>query len=161
VVGGHSEFGRVYNEAAQTGLLAPIDTPVRELTTLLDDRKGLGEKAAQLLGGVRIASVDPDIAESQAITELLSRNPQVRSVTSYFQPGQDPDVDRQIEALKQAKANLAMKRETDKGPIVARLTHERTLIERNTKLSEAERAKRLAVIDRRLKAAGYEPATTH
>lgn len=173
ITGNHSKLGQVYNTIAGTGLTAPIDTPIRQLSTLLDKRRSGADKAASLLLGARVASVDADLAEQRDLTSVLNRNPQVRQYTSYYQESKDPEVDAVLKKLKEAKARLKEKRahsqpdtlHAERGvdhaqSMVERYVKDRDAIVADAKVSPDEKAKKVREIRARIRALGDEAVPT-
>lgn len=105
----HSEFGRYYNEAAGTGLLAPLDTAVRQIGQWTDDRKSALEKALQFGTGLRFASVDPELAEQEQLREVLGEDPSVFKHESFM--SDDPATKQLIQELEHSRKRLKEKRE--------------------------------------------------
>lgn len=113
VVGEAGDFGRAYNMAAGTGLIQPLDSPLRILDQLLDERRGAGTKALDLLTGAKVVNVDPDLALQQQLQEALKENPDVRQYRGYYaDDGDDGDDATQalIRAYQEAKARMKAKR---------------------------------------------------
>jgi hypothetical protein len=114
ITGEQSDLGRKYRTLASTGLIQPLATPIGMLDTLFDDRKDAGSKALQLLTGARIASVDPDRAEREAVERYLDENPDVREFRTFYQSGEDEGVRDAIQRLRDANKRLREKRERAK-----------------------------------------------
>lgn len=107
------ELGRAYNNIKSTGLLQPITGPISQLENILDARKSPAEAALQSTTGMRFASVDPDLAERQQIEALLKSRPDVRSVETLYQTGEDPEVTAELAKLREAKERLRAKRKAE------------------------------------------------
>jgi hypothetical protein len=114
ILGEHmGETGRVYNNLKNTGVLQPFTAPVDQLTNLLDSRKSLSERAIQATTGVKMQSVDPDLAKKLELEKYLKDNPEVQQYTGYFQPkGEDMDagLSELLSQLNDAKEKLREKR---------------------------------------------------
>ena len=107
------ELGRVTNVIKNTGLLQPISGPFDMAQSLLDARKSIPERLAQNLTGVRLASVDPDMAERQKLEDYLESNPSVRQYRGFFQQEgeEDPGLTELLKQLQESKGRLKAKRE--------------------------------------------------
>lgn len=95
--------GRAYNVAAGTGLLQPIDSPLRLLNQATDERRGLGTKALDLLTGANVVSVDPNRALQQQLQRELEADPTVQQHRSFYQQSKDPETQARIAAFNAAK----------------------------------------------------------
>lgn len=98
--------GRAYNLAMNTGLLQPLETPLNIAGKILDDRRGPGSKALDLLTGANVVSVDPDLAMQQQLTKALENDPTVsQSRSLYVKPGDaDDDTTALLKELARMKA---------------------------------------------------------
>lgn len=105
----HSEVGRVYNELAATGLLAPADAPLRQVGLWTDERKSGLEKALQFGTGLRFASVDPELAEQEQLREVLGQDPSVFKHETFM--SDDPSTKALIREMEQSRKRLKEKRE--------------------------------------------------
>jgi hypothetical protein len=114
ILGEHmGETGRVYNNLKNTGVLQPFTAPVDQLTNLLDSRKSLSERAIQATTGVKMQSVDPDLAKKLELEKYLKDNPEVQQYTGYFQPkgeNMDTGLSELLSQLNDAKEKLREKR---------------------------------------------------
>ncbi len=110
LVGEAGDLGKAYNVAAGTGLLQPVDSPLRTLGKAFDDRRDLGTKALDLLTGANVVSVDPDLALRQQLQALLEANPDVRQHRSFYGDAEDEPTQRLLAAYQAAKARLKAKR---------------------------------------------------
>jgi hypothetical protein len=108
-VAGHAgEAGRIYNEIASTGALAPIDAPLRVVDKLADDRRSLPVRLLDSLTGANVVTVDPLQAKAQQIQQELARNPDVSSIAHLTSKDQDAqslikdlmDVQRKMKARR-------------------------------------------------------------
>lgn len=102
--------GRAYNILAGAGLTQPVESPLRLLGKLADDRGSAGTKALDLLTGANIVSVDPDRALQQRLTSYLQRNPEVASIQTLYSKTNDPEAQALIQQLREVKKRLAEKR---------------------------------------------------
>ncbi len=109
-IGAAGDVGQLYNKVAQTGVIQPIDSVLRAIGGITDDRHSLPVKALDLLTGVNVASVDPDLALQKQLQELLANNPDVMQHRSFYQQSDDPQVQAILEAYKGAKARVKAKR---------------------------------------------------
>lgn len=95
--------GRAYNVAAGTGLLQPLDSPLRLLNQAADDRHSAPVKALDLLTGANVVSVDPNRALQQQLQQELESDPTVQSHRSFYQQSKDPETQARIAAFNAAK----------------------------------------------------------
>jgi hypothetical protein len=103
VIGKAGEAGRMYNLAAGTGLLQPIDSPIRTVDKLLDSRRDLLTRALDVGTGANVVSVDPNRAQQMQISAELEQNPQVSQYRSFYQGGvKDPEIQAKLDAMKAA-----------------------------------------------------------
>lgn len=107
------DVGRAYNMAAGTGLIQPLDSPLRFLDQLLDERRGAGTKALDLLTGAKVVNVDPDLALQQQLQEALKENPDVRQYRGYYADEGDDATQALIRAYQDAKARMKAKRKKE------------------------------------------------
>lgn len=106
--------GRAYNSLAGTGLIQPIDTPLRMLADATDDKRSPGLRALDLLTGANITSVNPSRALSQQLSDFLESNPDVQSVRSLYSKSKDPQTMALVAQLNQLRATLrAQKKERE------------------------------------------------
>jgi hypothetical protein len=117
LVGHAGNAGRAYNALAGTGMIQPLDSPLRLVDKAVDPRRSAVVKALDLLTGANVQSVDPDRAEQMRINELLTRNPQVHQYRTFYQQADDKDEDvmAQLEALRGASKRLRQKRTAASG----------------------------------------------
>lgn len=102
--------GRAFNKLAGTGLIQPLTSPVAQLGGLLDDKGTLPEDLLGLLTGTRITHVDEDVALRQRLDEALRRNPEVKSYTSFYSEGNDPETEDLLRQQAQIKGRIKRKR---------------------------------------------------
>ena len=102
-----SEVARVLREISGTGIGQPVETPVRMLSQLADERTTTGQRLLNVLTGARIETSDPDRAAVQIIQEQLRKDPEAKVFRSYY--GGSEDTEGLIEALKAAKKRLKAK----------------------------------------------------
>lgn len=113
VIGEAGAIGRGYQMAAGTGLLAPIDQPLRFLDDVLDNRKSPGVRALDVMTGANVVSVDPDKALQQRLQADLETNPDVQQVRSLYTKSDDPETQAALAELNAAKARLRQKRQAE------------------------------------------------
>lgn len=104
------DAGRAYNVLAGTGLIQPLDSILSTAGKVIDDRRGAGAKALDMLTGANVVSVDPDLALQQQLQEALKTNPDVRQYRGYFADSGDDATQALIRAYSDAKAKLKKKR---------------------------------------------------
>jgi hypothetical protein len=104
------DLGKAYNVAAGTGLLQPVDSPLRTLGKAFDERRDLGTRALDLLTGANVVSVDPDLALRQQLQAILEANPDVRQHRSFYGDQDDAATQELLAAYKAAKGRLRAKR---------------------------------------------------
>lgn len=107
-------FGRAYNTLAGAGLTQPVESALRTIGKIADDRTTAGTKALDLLTGASITNVDPDRALQQRLTAYLRANPEVASIQSLYSKSDDPEVKALLKQLNEAKAKVKQKREAAK-----------------------------------------------
>ncbi len=110
VIGEAGDAGRAYNKLAGSGLIQPIDTPLRLIDDALDPRHGPLAKGIDLLTGANVVSVDPDRALQQRLQQQLETNPQVAQHRSFYDRSGDPETEALLQAYNAAKARLKTKR---------------------------------------------------
>lgn len=112
IVGRAGNAGRAYNALAGTGMIQPLDSPLRLVDKAIDPRRSTIVKALDLLTGANVQSVDPDRAEQMRINELLVRNPSVKQYRTFWQSDDDRDQDvvAQLESVRGASKRLRDKR---------------------------------------------------
>jgi len=108
--GPSGDIGRYYNVAAGTGLLAPIDAPLRQIGDFIDSDRTPGVRALDLLTGANVVSVDEDRAISQQLTKALEERPDIRQYRSLYSTGGDPAANAALQELREAKQRLREKR---------------------------------------------------
>lgn len=109
-IGPAGEAGQIYNQVAGTGMIQPIDSLLRLIGGLTDDRHSAAIKALDLLTGVNVASVDPDLALQKQLQEMLSNNPDVQQHRSFYDKSDDPETKKILEQYQEAKARVKAKR---------------------------------------------------
>lgn len=114
IIGSAGEAGRLYNVAMGTGLGAIADAPLRTVDKVVDDRKSPLLRAADLLAGINVTTVDPDVALQQRLNQALNNNPDVRKVSTPINIGGTDEVDAMLEEMRAVKARLKAKREAMK-----------------------------------------------
>jgi len=110
LVGEAGPVGQAYNILNATGVLAPLDIPLRQLGKATDDKRSAGVRALDLLTGANVVTIDPDRAEIQQLTRQLERDPNVRKATNFYQAGDDDALSETLRALQQAKDRAQQKR---------------------------------------------------
>ncbi len=113
--GPQGEAGRAYNKIAGSGLIAPLDAPLRVLDDIFDAKKPLGARALDVLTGAQVVTVDEDKALQQQLTAFLERNPDVASSRNLYSRSNDPQTQAVIAHLKQVKERMRKKREAEGG----------------------------------------------
>jgi hypothetical protein len=108
--GDQGDVGQAYNQLAGTGLIQAVDSPLRYLNNITDERKSLPESLLAGLTGVRIASVDADRALQQQLQGLLESNPDVLQHRSFYQKAKDPETQELLEAYKEMRARVKAKK---------------------------------------------------
>ncbi len=107
---GKSPAERAYRTLAGTGLIQPLASAVSIGEQATDVRHEPWKRALNLLTGTNVASVDPDVAQQQIITQALEARPDVRQVRSYYSTEHDPELEALTSRLKEAKRALKAKR---------------------------------------------------
>jgi hypothetical protein len=110
IAGKQGDLGEAYNMVAGTGLIQPLDSPLRLIDQILDPRRSAGIKALDMLTGAKVVNVDPDVAIQQQLQEALKGNPNARQFQSYFADEGDDATLALIRAYQEAKAALKAKR---------------------------------------------------
>jgi hypothetical protein len=110
LTGRESSAGRAYRQLAGTGLIEPVASGLRQVEKLADPRRSAGVKALDLLTGTNVVDVDPDLAEQRIVSDALRQHPDVKKYETYYQTGQDPEVDELMKRLGAAKEKLKEKR---------------------------------------------------
>ena len=103
-----SETARMYHEASNIGLLQPLNTIVNMASRALDERMSPGDRALNLLTGLRMTSVNQDAATLSNIQEQLSTDPNVKTFKSYR--GGSEESEQMIVELRAAQKALREKR---------------------------------------------------
>lgn len=102
--------GRALNALAGTGLTQPVTSLLQPLSIAMDERKSLPEKLITGLTGVRLASVDPDLAQRQKLEEYIKTRPDIRQSPNYYSTSDDQETADVLHQLSDAKAALRAKR---------------------------------------------------
>lgn len=110
IAGDIGEAGALYNELAGTGAIQALDSPLRQIDHLLDDRKPAGYRALDALSGLNFVTVDPDKARQAKLQDLLANNPDVLMTQTPINVGGDPEVQALINELRNVKASLRKKK---------------------------------------------------
>ncbi len=111
IIGEAGEAGRFYNKLAGTGLIQPLDSVLRPISQIMDERKSPGVKALDMLTGVSVSSVDEDRALQQQLEATLKANPKVRQYRTFYQgDDEDPETADVIQQYHDAKARVKAKR---------------------------------------------------
>lgn len=108
-IGEAGDIGQLYNKAAQAGVIQPIDSLLRTIGGLTDERHSAGVKALDLLTGVNVASVDTNLALEKQLQDTLANNPDVMQHRSFYQKSKDQETQALLEAYKKAKATVKSK----------------------------------------------------
>lgn len=114
----NSELGRAWAALNQSGVTTFAAPVMRPSQTLLDERLSPAEKAARLLTGMRVQSVDPVRAEQATIRDALRWNPDIRQSVNYYTTGGDPETVQMLEEFKQASKALREKIKAEKAAAV-------------------------------------------
>lgn len=109
-----SETARLWNLLSGSGLAQPLASPVAVASGILDPRRSEAETALNALTGVRVKSVDEDIALRQLLEESLRRNPAVRRYETLYQESPDEDTQAMLAELRRIKAEQKQKRKAAK-----------------------------------------------
>lgn len=112
IAGDLGSAGSAYNAVAGTGLIQPLDSPLRFIDQLIDGRRGAGVKALDMLTGAKVTSVNKDLALQQQLQQLLKSNPDVRQYRGYYSDQGDDSTDALIKAFQEAKARVKKKRKS-------------------------------------------------
>lgn len=110
IVGHAGDAGRMYNELSGTGLIEPLDQPLRSIDKLLDDRRSGGVKALDLLTGANVVNVDPAIALRQQLEQALASDPSIQQHRSFFDSTKDPKAQALLAQYKEAQKKVKAKR---------------------------------------------------
>lgn len=113
LVGHAGKAGQYYNKLAGTGLIQAGVSPLSYINQALDERHSLPVRALDVLTGVNVVSVDPDLALQQQLQNTLETNPDVRQFRSFYQTQGDPENDAIIHAFQEAKKRLKQKRDAE------------------------------------------------
>jgi len=114
-VGNAGSAGRLYNMAAGTGFLEPLGAGmVRQASNLSDEDKPMEARALDFATGAKLATVDPDVAERQAITQFLENRPDVKQYRTFYQPEGEPDFEELMRQLQEAKKRIRDKQKAAK-----------------------------------------------
>lgn len=105
--------GAVINQLLGTGLpgASAISGLLGTGSKAIDDRTSLGEKAANLLTGVKVASVDPDMALRQKLQSHLESRPDIQQFRQFFQANPDDQTQELLKSLSEAKARIKAKQQ--------------------------------------------------
>jgi hypothetical protein len=110
IVGEAGAVGRAYNILAGSGMIQPLDSPLRLIDKAIDDRKSPAMKALDILTGANVVSVDPDRALQQQLTQDLKANPNIRQYRGFYSDSDDDATDALLKKYQAAKARLKAKR---------------------------------------------------
>jgi hypothetical protein len=110
LVGHAGDAGRIYNELSGTGLISPLDQPLRTLDKLFDDRRSGGTKALDLLTGANVVNVDPAVALRQELEQALESDPSIQQHRSFFDSTKDPKAQALLAKYKEAQKKVKAKR---------------------------------------------------
>lgn len=113
--GKESDAGRAYRELAGTGLIEPIAGPIRLLEDATADRPA-GVRAADLLTGLNVVSVDPDRAVQQVLNEDLAADPSVRRHVSYYVTDHNAEAQGLIDRLNTLRQKVKMQDRAEAAP---------------------------------------------
>lgn len=119
LIGEAGAAGRAYNQLAGTGLIQPLDSPLRFVDKLLDERRSLPVKALDTLTGANVVSIDEDRALQQQLQQTLEQNPDVHQYHGLYQTSNDPKTQALLKALNDAKTRVRQKHadEVKKGSV--------------------------------------------
>lgn len=110
IVGNAGDAGRAYNKLSGTGLIQPLDTPLRMIDKAIDPRRDGLTKGLDLLTGANVVSVDQDRALQQRLQETLQQSPDVAQYRGFFDKSKDPQTQALLQAYSQVKARVKAKR---------------------------------------------------
>jgi hypothetical protein len=100
--------------AAGSGLIQPLDSPLRVLDKIMDPRRGAGTKALDVLTGANVVNVDPDRALQQQVTRAVESNPDIQKYTGFYSESDDPDTLELLKRYQEVKAANKAKREAQR-----------------------------------------------
>ncbi len=109
-LGKAGDLGRFYNKAAQAGAIQPLDSALRTVGGLLDDRHSVPVRALDALTGFHFASVDPDLALRQQLGQEIERNPNIQHSTTPYSKSADPDTVALLHEYRDAQKAVRDKR---------------------------------------------------
>lgn len=109
------EVGRLYNQLSGAGLpvISQFDALARTVGKGIDDRKSPFLRGVDLLTGANVVSVDEDMALQQRLSEALARDPDVMSVRTPINTGNDPDTQAMINELRALRKTQKEKRQAE------------------------------------------------
>jgi hypothetical protein len=106
-----SEFGRMYNTLASTGLIQPVESVVSMMEQATDERKAPGMRAFNLLSGAKIATSDPHRALVAHLQRAIEDDPRISYYMQPYQRGDDPALADLLKAVREAKNRSKAKRD--------------------------------------------------
>lgn len=106
-------FGQVANEILGSGLpyTQAVASPLQQIGNLTNDQISGPEQAANLLTGLKFASVDPNLALQQRIQDVVSRNPDIQKYVSFHADNPNAQTAQLLQELKDAKAKVKAERQ--------------------------------------------------
>jgi hypothetical protein len=110
-IGHEGAAGRAYNQIAGTGMIQPVDSLLHLLGGITDERHSPFIKGLDMLTGLNVTSVDPDLALQKQLQELLTDSPDVQQHRSFYQTSEDPETKKILEQYQEAKKRVKAKRE--------------------------------------------------
>ncbi len=119
IVGNAGDAGRAYNKLAGTGMIQPLDTPLRMIDKAIDPRRNALTKGLDLLTGANVVSVDQDRALQQKLQETLQQSPEVAQYRGFFDKSKDPQTQALLQAYNQVKGRVKAKRQAQEAATAA------------------------------------------
>ncbi len=109
-LGKAGDLGQFYNKAAASGLIQPLDSILHTVGGTLDDRHSIPVRALDMLTGVNVASVDPQLALRQQLGQQIERNPDIQHSTVPYAKSADPDTVALLHEYRDAQKAVRDKR---------------------------------------------------
>ena len=107
-----SEFGRAYNLLKGTGVIQQATTPFDMVGTAAGSDDSMS-KILNLLTGVKVRSVDEDLALRQQVDQLLKERPDVQRATSFYSNSEDPESAALLDQLRTIKSRMRQQKKMD------------------------------------------------